>query len=207
MAKIKEVKAANVEFNDTVAAQEFNQLRTLNQVGDQFYVPKSDLLVIMGTKVPVYKRGTEEMELDEAGVPKYRSLGQFFYGVRVIDGKPFEVTPMYVGQIVKSDFDGRIAFPGALSQALRAGSDAFKNAICGKILTINSEKAIADRTWNPDARTWLRDEDGKLVKRENTAYEYVAAATPRNFDVARAEAMLVEFYQTDEVCKEQLEIE
>lgn len=147
----------NSTFAGLAASQEFNTLRTSLQIGDQFYVPRAEMLLVLGTDIPASK--------DERG-REYpaRVAAQYFPVVRMDGDKPIEVTNLYVGQLVKVDAKRAIAFPNELSTALRKGSDAFKEMICDRILETTESKEIQDRVWDPDNTKWATKEDGKTLE-------------------------------------------
>lgn len=175
MAKVfKSVKST--EFNGLKSSQEFNVLQTTNQVGDKFYVPSQDLLLVLGTSVKVQDRSGNAI-MDDNGEQVTRSVAQRFVVIKLDDdNNPVEARELYVGQIVKTDVNGAIAWPGVLSNALRRSSDAFCEAICGKCLSITDTKQIMGRTWDDDNKTWARDNDGNLTPSPATALKFVAGA-------------------------------
>lgn len=129
-----------------------------------------------------------------------RLVGQHFPVVRLLDGKPAEVVELYVGQIVKADYFGRIVFPGALSDALRKGSDAFKREICNRALEIVEEKECIDRIWDQENNRWMRDAEDptKLAQRTNRAFKFEAkASTLSAADLEKANQMLLEYYKSE----------
>jgi hypothetical protein len=157
----KEIRIKQEISNDLAANQEFNVLRTSNQVGDKFYVPMEEMLLVLGT------------HLEANGNNPARTVGQYFPVVRLIDGEPAEVTNLYVGQIVKVDVNRAIAYQSPLSDALRQSSVAFKSLICNKILEITESKEILDRVWDDTKKRWATDDDGKLKSRSAFAFKFV----------------------------------
>lgn len=196
MAK-QNFKIVPVSIGGVMANQEFNAIRVTNQVGDRFLVPTADWLLVLGTEVPSMDRNGNAI-LDDRGNPQMRSVGQHFPVLRLIDGVPTEVVELYVGQVVKTDYFGRIAYPNALSDALRKSSDAFKKEICGNVLEITDEKEITDRVWDQANNRWMRDSEneGALAKRSNRAFKFEVKRSPLNAsEMAKATEMLVEYYQ------------
>ena len=168
----KSVKST--EFNGLMSSQVFNVLATTNQVGDKFYVPTADMLLVLGTAIDSRDRSGNVIS-DEAGNTVKRSVAQRMVVIKLDeDNKPIEARELYVGQIVKTDVNGTIAWPGVLSNALRRSSEAFTEAICGKVLSITDTKEISARTWDEDKQAWARDTDGNLVPSKATALKYVA---------------------------------
>ena len=172
----KELVIKNEISNDIAANQEFNVLRTTNQVGDKFYVPMQEMLLVLGT------------HLEANGNNPARTVGQYFPVVRISDGKPVEVVNLYVGQLVKLDVNRVIAYDGPLASAIRQSSDAFKKVICDKILEIKDTKPIKDRVWDDAKKQWKRNEDGTYASKDAFAYKFVPVA--HNFNEAQLTACL-----------------
>lgn len=184
MAKNFKIKTAT--FEGMAASQEFNVLRTSLQIGDQFYVPNADMLLVMGTALP-------ESTDDTGRTYPARTVGQYFPVVRMNDGNPVEVTNMYVGQLVKVDIRRAIAYPGELSSALRKGSDSFKELICDRILEATESKDIDDRVWDTDH--WKRDDNNKFVSEKKTAFKFDVKHHNLSADViSKCEDMLADYY-------------
>lgn len=182
----KEIRIKQEISNDLAANQEFNILRTSNQVGDKFYVPVKEMLLVLGT------------HLEANGNNPARTVGQYFPAVRLVDGVPTEVTNLYVGQLVKLDINRVIAYQSPLSDALRQSSDAFKSLICDKMLEITESKEIADRVWDDAKKRWAVDDDGKLKSRSAFAFKFVPKA--HNFNDAvltKCYEMLEEHYKAN----------
>lgn len=160
----KELVIKNEISNDVAANSEFNVLRTSNQIGDKFYVPMKEMLLVLGT------------HLEANGDNPARTVGQYFPVVRMVDGKPIEVVNLYVGQLVKLDINRAIAYDGPLADAIRQSSDAFKKVICDKILEIRTSKPIKDRVWDDGKKQWKRNEDGTFASKDSFAYQFVPVA-------------------------------
>ena len=168
----KSVKST--EFNGLMSSQEFNVLGTTNQVGDKFYVPEASMLLVLGTAIDSRDR-SGNVVTDESGNPVKRSVAQRFVVIKLDDeNNPVEARELYVGQIVKTDVNGAIAWPSPLANALRRSSAEFTKAICEKVLAITDQKQIDARTWDDDAQSWKRDADGNLVPGRGTALKFVA---------------------------------
>lgn len=196
MAK-KSMKIKSGSFDGTAASQEFTQLVAQNQVGDQFYVPSAEGLLVLSTEVPMLGRDGVQL-MDEEGNPRVMHVGQNFFAVRVIDGKPVEVTRLYVGQIVKRDVNNRYPFTNELYRAIRTSGEAFKNAICNKILEIEESKEIQDRVWDPKSNRWARDpqDENKLASRNGIAFRFEAKRHTLTKDVVeKCEEMLFDYYK------------
>ena len=146
------------EINNIVASQEFNTLRTTTQVGDRFYVPAPNSLLVLGTKV------------DGRDI----AVGQHFPAIRIIDGTPVEVVELYVGQLVKLDVNRKLVFNTPLSDALRKNGEAFKEAVCDRILEVTDSQEIDDRDWDDKANAYKRDENNKYIPTKKTAYKFEA---------------------------------
>lgn len=198
MAK-QNFKIVPVAIGGIMANQEFNVNYVYKQVGDRFLVPTSDWLLVLSTEVPSLDRNGNTI-LDNYGKPQMRLVGQHFPVVRLVDNVPTDVVELYVGQVVKTDYFGRIAYPNSLSDALRKSSDAFKKEICGNILEITDEKEIIDRVWDKDNNRWMRDpENGNtLVKRSNRALKFEAKRSMLGpSETAKATEILVEYYKNN----------
>lgn len=194
MAKtFKAVKTTAI--NGLMSSQEFNPLATSNQVGDKFYVPEESMLLILGTEVDVRDR-SGNLVTNETGEVQKRAAAQRFVVVKLDeDNNPIETRELYVGQVVKTDAHGTIAYPGVLSTALRRSSDAFKAAICGKILSITDTKTIDGRVWDNEENAWKRDEDGNLAFAPAQAFKFVAEKSALNkSQLSTANAMLGDTY-------------
>lgn len=157
MAKITLNFKAN-EINNIIASQEFNTLRTTTQVGDRFYVPAEGSLLVLGTKV------------DGRDI----AVGQHFPAIRIIDGTPVEVVELYVGQLVKLDVNRKLVFNTPLSDALRKNGEAFKEAVCDRVLEVTDSQEIDDRDWDDKANAYKRDENNKYIPTKKTAYKFEA---------------------------------
>ncbi len=196
MAKTtSKVTVISTPVNDMLATQMFNSVNTVNQVGDRFYVPGSDMLLILGNAVEETDRNGNIVH-DSNGNPIIRQVGQHFCTVRIVDNVPTEVVELYVGQVVKLDVNRRFVFPNVLSNALRRGDAAFKEAICENILEITKEAPCQDRIWDPDKNQYKRDENNKFVPRESTALEFEPKKHNLKPDVVeKCLEMLLEYYR------------
>ena len=193
MAKLK-INIQKADFNGLTANQEFATIRIQNQVGDRFFVPAAEALLVLGTSIPALDRDGNVMK-DEKGNEMNRSVGQHFPVVRLVDGKPTEVIELYVGQIVKLDINRKLVYPGALADALRKSSDDFKAAICGKVLEITEEKECDDRQWDQAANQWMRNEDGSFATRKNRAFKFEAKPSALSTaDTDKAYELLNQYY-------------
>lgn len=196
MAK-KEIKIAKSVIEGVMANQEFNALLTQNQVGDRFFIPEEDMLLVIGQAINALDRDGNELK-NADGTPQLRQVGQRFCAVRLVDGQPSEVVELYVGQLVKVDAHRKIVFPNALSNALRQGDKAFKAAICGKTLEITEETMCDDRVWDQKANRWLRDAEdpNKLASAPKRALRFEPKNTAlRADDIVKCNDMLYEYYQ------------
>lgn len=196
MAK-KTMKIKSGSFDGTAASQEFTQLVAQNQVGDQFYVPTAESLLVLSTEVPMLGRDGVQL-VDEEGNPRVMHVGQNFFAVRIIDGKPVEVSRLYVGQIVKRDVNNHYPFTNELYRAIRTSGDTFKATICNKILEIEEAKEIQDRVWDAKSNRWARDpqDENKLASRPGTAYRFEAKRHTLSKDtIEKCEEMLFDYYK------------
>ena len=132
------------------------------------------MLLVLGTAIDSRDR-SGNVVTDESGNPVKRSVAQRFVVIKLDDeNNPVEARELYVGQIVKTDVNGAIAWPSPLANALRRSSAEFTKAICEKVLAITDQKQIDARTWDDDAQSWKRDADGNLVPGRGTALKFVA---------------------------------
>lgn len=196
MAKT-ELKITKSVIEGVMANQEFNQLLTQNQVGDRFFVPAEDMLLVVGSTINAVDRNGQEL-MNEDGTPKLRQVGQHFCAVRLVDNQPTEVVELYVGQLVKVDANRKIVFPNVLSNALRQGDKAFKDAICMKVLEITDETTCDDRVWDDKANKWLRDPEDprKFVTAPKRALRFEPKRNAMSADdIIKANDMLYAYYQ------------
>lgn len=186
MAKTIKVNSSVTLENNVAAVNAFQPAAVSTQVGDKFYVPTKEMIVITGTKPTT----------PTANGPQV--FGQRFAAV-VLDGngKPEAVRELYVGQIVKTNVRGSYVFPeNDLVKAYRRSPDAFANAVCGHILTVSDEKEIDDRSWDREKNAYRRDPETRAFLSEKRRALEFNATTP-NFtraDVEKANELLLEFY-------------
>lgn len=192
---LRNLKITKSDFNDIMANQTFNALVASTQVGDKFYVPLERDLLVLGTAINARDVAGNEL-MDEAGNHVRRSVAQRFCAVRVVDNKPVEVRELYVGQLVKVDVNRRIVFPGTLSNALRHGDAAFKEAICGMILEVIEEKECDDRVWIQSEARWKRNEDNTFASQKKTALHFDPKKnTMPSEEIEKAINMLYDYYK------------
>ena len=195
MAKTTKLAIISNPVNDIMATQAFNSVNTVNQVGDRFFVPNPDMLLVLGNAINATDRDGNIM-VDENGNPIIRQVGQHFCTVRIVDNVPTEVVELYVGQVVKIDVNRRFVFPGVLSNALRQGDAAFKDVICGNILEVVSEAPCQDRVWDPVQNQYKRDENNKFIPREATALQFEPKKHNLKSDVVeKCLEMLINYYR------------
>ena len=201
MAKVITLKGANEVFDGTIAGTTFNPALTNSvQTGDTFYVPNQNL-IILGTALEDRNLTTGETRTDEDGNVKYRSVGQHFPVVHVIDGVPQSVVELYLGQVIKVDANRRLVYPdSALAKAYRSKNPdkALKDLMCGKYLTVTEEGTCLDRVWqNADPATgtpagWKRDENGKFVTDHKRCYRF-EVEIPGTLDKEACENMIADY--------------
>lgn len=195
--KIVNVSIKSTTLNGVMSADTFNTLMTSNQVGDQFYVPTSEYLLILGNEIDAQDRAGNILK-DSEGNNIKRQAGQYFPVVRIVDGVPVEVVDLYVGQLVKIDVNRVVVFPNELYRALRQGDQAFKSLICGKVLTISSEKTILDRVWDDTENKWKRDPNtSKFISKEGRAFEWSVSSATTSV-ASKATEMLLSVYSDPE---------
>lgn len=194
MAK-KTLKVKPEEINGRFAGMDFDAIRSQNQVGDRFYVPAANMMLVINDGVPAEDQDGNVLT-NEDGSAQRRKVAQRFMAVRVVDNSPVEVMELYVGSLVKFDVERRLAYPGDIANAFRQGSEAIKKAICNKVLEITDEKTIQGRTWDPNKRRWKRDEKGNFVPSDSRALKF--EAKPHNMSAEnyeKANQMLMEYYE------------
>ena len=200
MAKKFKVKEGAVSSVGNLAAvSAFQPAVVSTQVGDKFYVPTSDMLMIIGTKPTTPRAGGPEV------------VGQRFVAVLLDENnKPLEARQLYVGQLVKTNVRGAFAFPeSSLVKAYRKSPTAFADLILGKVITAAEETEIDDRSWDPQANAYRRNPDNNsLVSEKRRALRFEAAPiTLSKADVEKANEMLIEFYQNTDGYKELVEVD
>ena len=196
MAKT-ELRITKSVIEGVMANQEFNTLITQKKVGDRFFVPTEDMLLVIGNTINALDRNGNKI-MNEDGTPKLRQVGQHFCAVRLVDNHPTEVVELYIGQLVKVDANRKIVFPNVLSNALRQGDRAFKDAICGRILEITDETMCNDRVWDDKANKWIRDPEDpkKFVISPKRALRFEPKANHMSADdIIKANDMLYAYYQ------------
>lgn len=177
-------------------ALSFNTPMTSNQVGDSFYVPTKDWLLIIGNNIESRDRDNAVQRDADGNVIK-RSVAQRIVAVRVVDGVPTETVELYVGSLVKFDANRSVAFNNDLFKALRQGDAKFKDCICGNTLTIVAEKEIDDRVWDEKTNGYKRSEDGKYETRKGKAFDYsVKASTLSGAMLEKANSILLDAYKS-----------
>ena len=207
MGKLPKIKITKSDINGIIANQEFAPLVIANQVGDKFYVPSRDMILVTGQGINSRDRDGNEIT-DEAGNPVRRQVGQKFCAVRLIDGKPTDVRELYVGQLVKLDVHGRLAFKTSMSDALQSpdSSEKFKDVICGSTLEIVEEKEIEDRTWDRANMRWKRDDDDKFIPSKKVVPHFEPRKTAlKSEDIDKANELLLNYYLNN--YKDQVEVD
>lgn len=192
MAKVLTVK--KMKLNGLETSQEFNEIRSTIQVGDRFFVPMTDMLMILGTS------------LKGRGMP----VAQYFPAVKLdADNKPVSVQNLYIGQIVKLDVNRQVAFNNELYKALSTpgGSAKFKNLICGKILEVTESKEILDRVWDNEKIAWKRNADDTFASQKKIAFRFEPKNLPNVIVVTAATNKLMEHYESDPICKEFINVD
>lgn len=188
------IKITNADFNGVMANQEFTPLVATNQVGDTFYVPNTNLLLVLGTGINARNADGEELH-DEDGNAVRRQVAQHFCVVRIVDNVPIDVRELYVGQLVKVDLSRKIMFPGVLSKALQRGDDAFKKAICGNILQIVEDGFCTDRVWDNKVMRWKRNADDSFVGVEKRVFHFEPTRNVMSAEaIEEADKMLMDYY-------------
>ena len=197
MAKKFSISIINEDVNGVIANQEVSPVIMSNQVGDKFYVPEQDMFLVSGTSINARDREGNEI-LKEDGTNQKRRVGQKIAVVRILDGHPSDVRELFIGQLVKLDVNGRLAYPGPMSTALQSSTNAsakFKEAICGKTLEITEEKEIQDRTWDTSLNAWKRDSEGKFIPSPKVVPHFEIRNTAlKAADIEKANEMLKDFY-------------
>lgn len=145
------------------ASQEIDTLRSRKQIDDAFYVPGDEAFVVITTTV--------NTPSTDGSAPTSRQVAPRIVVCKLDpEGNPLAAEELYIGQVVKLDVHGVVAFNNELAKALRQSGDKFKKMILGKILQIAKSKTIDDRKWDKDK--WARDENGNYIVQQNTAYDF-----------------------------------
>lgn len=192
MAKVLTVK--KMKLNGLETSQEFNEIRSTIQVGDRFFVPMADMLMILGTS------------LEGRDMP----VAQYFPAVKLdADNNPVSVQNLYIGQIVKLDVNRQVAFNNELYKALSTpgGSAKFKNLICGKILEVTESKEILDRVWDNEKVAWKRNADETFASQKKIAFRFEPKNLPNAVVATAATSKLMEHYESDPICKEFINVD
>lgn len=183
MAKLTLRDAKNDQLQ-IMGSQMFDAVRSAKQVGDRFYVPSKENLLVVSGYVNVNDR-----ELHTA---------QRFPVAHIDDnGKLIDVVDLYLGQVCKIDAHGKVVFPGELISAIRKSGEAFADLICGKVLTIVDEKEIDDRVWNDTEKRWERenpeDSNSPYKTRKARAYKFEALSAPKSLDSESLEDSILDY--------------
>lgn len=192
MAKVLTVK--KMKLNGLETSQEFNEIRSTIQVGDRFFVPMADMLMILGTS------------LENRDTP----VAQYFPAVKLdADNNPVSVQNLYIGQIVKLDVNRQVAFNNELYKALSTpgGSAKFKTLICGKILEVTESKEILDRVWDNEKVAWKRNADETFASQKKIAFRFEPKNLPNAVVATAATNKLMEHYESDPICKEFINVD
>ena len=192
MAKVLTVK--KMKLNGLETSQEFNEIRSTIQVGDRFFVPMADMLMILGTS------------LEGRDMP----VAQYFPAVKLdANNNPVSVQNLYIGQIVKVDVNRQVAFNNELYKALSTpgGSAKFKSLICGKILEVTESKEILDRVWDTEKVAWKRNADETFASQKKIAFRFEPKNLPNAVVATAATNKLMEHYESDPICKEFINVD
>ena len=192
MAKVLTVK--QMKINNLESTLDFAPIRSTIQVGDRFFVPMADMLMILGTS------------LENRDTP----VAQYFPAVKLdADNNPVSIQNLYIGQIVKLDVNRQVAFNNELYKALSTpgGSAKFKNLICGKILEVTESKMIHDRVWDNEKVAWKRNPDETFASIEKPAFRFEPKNLPNAAVATAATNKLMEHYESDPICKEFINVD
>lgn len=164
MAKVLKVQSGTEVDGTMVGLNITPAMLNAVQLGDTFYIPNQDAFVVLGTAVDDRDR-EGNIQLDEDGKTKRRSVGQRIVAVKMIDGQPDSVQELYLGQIIKVDVNRKIVFNNELARAYRsANPDAkLKALMCGKYLVVEEEGTCEDRIWDDTKNAYKRGENGKFL--------------------------------------------
>lgn len=178
------------------------------QLGDTFYIPNQDAFVVLGTAVDDRDRDGN-LQVDEAGNPKRRAVGQRIVAVKMIDGQPDSVQELYLGQIIKVDVNRKIVFNNELARAFRSSNpDAkLKALMCGKYLVVAEEGTCEDRIWNNgDASKgiragYLRDEKGKFLHETKPCFRW-DVKNPGKINEEQLDDMVIDYLNENYAAEE-----
>lgn len=200
----KRIKEENTINEGVMLSQAFRGIVSLAQVGDRFYVPSPEMLLIVGTPLVAYEGRGENRKpvLDKDGNETYNQGAQRILTVRLNGTKPVDVVEVFIGQLAKQDYKGRFVFPAnPMVAALRSGANAdakMKETICNKVLTITENTAtFTDRKWNDAESRYERDEQNRLVPGEEKVINEWAVEPLRDVDTKACKDMLMAYYEAN----------
>lgn len=188
------LKSADQAIDGTIAGLSFiPALVGSIQVGDVFYVPSKENLVILGNAIED-RDASGVVRTDDDGNPKMRSVGQRILAVRVVDGQPQSVQELYMGQIIKVDYTRKVVFNNDLAKAYRhpKADEMLKNLMCERYLVVKEEGVCEDRIWDTDH--YKRDENGKWLHEPKTCYRWEVETVPASVNKEACENMIVDYF-------------
>ena len=188
------LKNAGQAFDGTIAGLTFNPATVGSiQVGDVFYVPSLENLVILGSAVEDRDQ-SGNVRTDADGNPMMRSVGQRIIAARVVDGIPQAAQELYLGQIIKFDYQRKVVYNNDLAKAYRhpQADVKLKDLMCGKFLVVKEEGVCEDRIWDTDH--YKRDENGKWMHEPKTCYRWEVEVVPASVNKETCEDMIVDYF-------------
>lgn len=202
MAKVLKV-ASGTEVDGTMVGLNITPaMLNAVQLGDTFYIPNQDAFVVLGTAVDDRDR-EGNLQLDEDGNPKRRSVGQRIVAVKMIDGQPDSVQELYLGQIIKVDVNRKIVFNNELARAFRSSNpDAkLKALMCGKYLVVEEEGTCEDRIWDNTKKAYKRDENNKLLHEPKSCFRW-DVKNPGKINEEQLDDMVIDYVNENYAAEE-----
>lgn len=202
MAKVLKV-ASGTEVDGTMVGLNITPaMLNAVQLGDTFYIPNQDAFVVLGTAVDDRDRDGN-LQVDDAGNPKRRSVGQRIVAVKMIDGQPDSVQELYLGQIIKVDVNRKIVFNNELARAFRSSNpDAkLKALMCGKYLVVAEEGTCEDRIWDPTKNAYKRDENGKFLHESKGCFRW-DVKNPGKINEEQLDDMVIDYVNENYAAEE-----
>lgn len=202
MAKVLKV-ASGTEVDGTMVGLNITPaMLNAVQLGDTFYIPNKDAFVVLGTAVDDRDRNGN-LQMNDAGKPKRRSVGQRIVAVKMIDGQPDSVQELYLGQIIKVDVNRKIVFNNELARAFRsADPDAkLKGLMCGKYLVVAEEGTCEDRIWDDAKNAYKRDENNKFLHEPKSCYRW-DVKNPGKINEEQLDDMVIDYVNENYAAEE-----
>lgn len=202
MAKVLKVQSGTEVDGTMIGLSITPAMLNAVQLGDTFYIPNKDAFVVLGTAVDDRDRNGN-LQMNDAGKPKRRSVGQRIVAVKMIDGQPDSVQELYLGQIIKVDVNRKIVFNNELARAFRsADPDAkLKSLMCGKYLVVAEEGTCEDRIWDEAKNAYKRGENNKFLHEPKTCYRW-DVKNPGKINEEQLDDMVIDYVNENYAAEE-----